>query len=213
VIKLPQLGVEPTLVVDRGWETNSERNKWLEFMTRYGPGTAPTAVATYRARPYFTGVRRELVDDRTYFKSNYYEYRESIGLEDEIVSLFVGPGGNYQILVLNRYRSAGTWRERDARILDLLHREIVSMLGNGLATANEWMAGPLSPRLRQTMELLLDGLSEKQIAGRLQLSEYTVHEYVQKLYRRYGVHSRAELMSAWVPGRRLMQTTRGEDAP
>jgi DNA-binding NarL/FixJ family response regulator len=51
----------------------------------------------------------------------------------------------------------------------------------------------LSRRLLQTLCLLLDGLSEKEIAAALQLSPHTVHDYVKSLYRTYRVRSRAEL--------------------
>ncbi len=54
----------------------------------------------------------------------------------------------------------------------------------------------LSPRLEQTLERLLTGDSEKQIARRLQLSPHTIHDYVKALYRHFDVSSRAELIVA-----------------
>jgi DNA-binding CsgD family transcriptional regulator len=65
-------------------------------------------------------------------------------------------------------------------------------------------AGPfvsLSPRLRQTLERLLVGDSEKEVAARLGLSRHTVHVYVKTLYRRFDVSSKGELFAA-VTGRR-----------
>jgi DNA-binding CsgD family transcriptional regulator len=53
----------------------------------------------------------------------------------------------------------------------------------------------LPPRLAQTLGLLLNGDSEKQVAHRLDLSPHTVHVYVKKLYKRFGVSSRAELLA------------------
>jgi DNA-binding CsgD family transcriptional regulator len=53
----------------------------------------------------------------------------------------------------------------------------------------------LSPRLRQTLECLLEGDGEKQVAARLGLSRHTVHDYVTALYRRLDVSSRPELMA------------------
>ena len=58
--------------------------------------------------------------------------------------------------------------------------------------------GALSPRLEQTLQSLLSGDSEKQVAHKLGLSRHTVHVYVKKLYRRYGVSSRGELLAKWV---------------
>ena len=57
---------------------------------------------------------------------------------------------------------------------------------------------PLAPRQRQTLELLLDGKSEKEIALGLTISRHTVHVYVKSLYKRFGVSSRGELLARWV---------------
>jgi FixJ family two-component response regulator len=58
----------------------------------------------------------------------------------------------------------------------------------------------LTPRLRQTLELLLQGDSEKQVAFRLGLSRHTVHDYVKSLHRHFGVQSRGELMAICLIG-------------
>jgi DNA-binding NarL/FixJ family response regulator len=59
-------------------------------------------------------------------------------------------------------------------------------------------AAVLPPRLQQTLNFLLDGDSEKQVAQRLNLSPHTVHVYVKKLYRQFEVRSRAELLALLV---------------
>jgi DNA-binding NarL/FixJ family response regulator len=56
----------------------------------------------------------------------------------------------------------------------------------------------LAPRARQTLELLLAGLGEKQIASKLGLSPNTVHHYVKSIHRHFGVSSRSELLARWV---------------
>lgn len=57
----------------------------------------------------------------------------------------------------------------------------------------------LSPRMRQTLQFLLAGDSEKQIANRLHLSPNTVHVYVKALYERHSVSSRGELLARFIP--------------
>lgn len=56
----------------------------------------------------------------------------------------------------------------------------------------------LAPRVRQTLEYLLAGDSEKQIAARMGVSPHTVHCYVKALYRSYEVSSRGELLARFV---------------
>lgn len=58
----------------------------------------------------------------------------------------------------------------------------------------------LAPRLRQTLEFLVAGDSERQVALKLKISQHTVHVYVKQLYKRFGVNSRGELLARFVRG-------------
>jgi DNA-binding NarL/FixJ family response regulator len=53
----------------------------------------------------------------------------------------------------------------------------------------------LSPRQLQTLQLLLAGLSDKDIADRLCISPHTVHDHTKRIYTHFGVHSRASLIA------------------
>lgn len=53
------------------------------------------------------------------------------------------------------------------------------------------VAQPLSPRERQVIELMADGLTNKEIAARLALSVHTIVEYVGDIYRKLHVNTRA----------------------
>ncbi len=59
-------------------------------------------------------------------------------------------------------------------------------------------ARALSPRQRDTLTLLLQGLSDKEVASRLGISRHTVNEYVKGIYLRLGVHSRGSLFALWL---------------
>jgi DNA-binding CsgD family transcriptional regulator len=59
-------------------------------------------------------------------------------------------------------------------------------------------AALLSPRERQTLDRLLAGDSEKQIAVHLGVSPHTVHVYVKNLYRQFDVCARGELLARFV---------------
>jgi len=75
-----------------------------------------------------------------------------------------------------------------------------AMLGEQVLDGKPISSGgpPLSRRQRQTLELLLAGNAEKQIAARLSISRHTVHVYVKSLYKRFNVNSRPELLAKWV---------------
>lgn len=56
----------------------------------------------------------------------------------------------------------------------------------------------LPPRVRQTLDRMLAGDSEKQIASHLGVSRHTAHAYVKSIYRHYDVCSRGELLARFV---------------
>jgi len=54
----------------------------------------------------------------------------------------------------------------------------------------------LPPRLAKIARLVIDGLTDKQIAARVGLTFSTVRTYVRQIYRRMGVHNRVALVHA-----------------
>jgi DNA-binding NarL/FixJ family response regulator len=63
----------------------------------------------------------------------------------------------------------------------------------------------LSPRQRDVLELLASGASNDEVADQLHLSVNTVKYHVRGLYRRLGVHTRAQATRALVERRDLAQ--------
>jgi len=51
----------------------------------------------------------------------------------------------------------------------------------------------LSVRERELVLLVAEGLSNKEIAGQLDISERTVETHVQSIFRKLGIHKRIRL--------------------
>jgi DNA-binding NarL/FixJ family response regulator len=83
--------------------------------------------------------------------------------------------------------------EEDQSEIELLVLEF-GHLWRRQTRAEAW-PGPLPPRYRRTLDLLLTGMSEKQIAAELGLTWNSVHSYVKTIYQMLGTSSRAELMA------------------
>ena len=145
-------------------------------------------------------VRRvRYATDREFHASpTYAAVLHPAGLDDLLYSERPSADGA-AVLNFNLHRAAGDRRftPRDARLLALFHDEVARLVGPVLADGRDLRAG-LPPRLRQTLDSLLDGDGEKQAALRLGLSRHTVHTYTVALYRRFGVSSRAELLARFV---------------
>lgn len=56
----------------------------------------------------------------------------------------------------------------------------------------------VSPRQSEILTLIADGYPDKQIARELGMSARTVDSHLQRLYQRYGVHSRAAMVAKWL---------------
>lgn len=56
----------------------------------------------------------------------------------------------------------------------------------------------MSPRQVEIVELIADGLQDRDIAERLDISVRTVDSHLQRLYQRYDLHSRAAVVAKWL---------------
>lgn len=99
-------------------------------------------------------------------------------------------------LGVHRAHGAGLFTDVDHRLLRLLHIELARFWRADVLEQTRDPARSLAPRLKQTLELLCDGKSEKEIAFKLGISPHTVHNYVKALHQRFNVSSRGELIAA-----------------
>jgi DNA-binding CsgD family transcriptional regulator/GAF domain-containing protein len=60
----------------------------------------------------------------------------------------------------------------------------------------------LTPRERDVATLVVDGLTDREIAAQLSLSRHTVGQYTGQIYRKLGVRSRGELIALLLRGGR-----------
>jgi len=153
-----------------------------------------------------THSRSDLVPDRDWYRSaSFNDYRRPIGCDHQLTSVCqVSPNGATALIAIHRAVGERDFSSRERRLAAFFHTELGRLIGRALVSGIEPGLGSMSPRLRETLECLLEGDSEKQVAARLGLSVSTVHQYVTTLYRRFGVRSRAELM-AYVLRRRVSQ--------
>ena len=98
-------------------------------------------------------------------------------------------------LGLHRYDTHRPFNCADHKLVRLFHVELGRLWRTDALRKAADAQSALPPRLVQTLEGLLQGSSEKQIAYQLGLSQHTVHHYVHALHQRFEVASRAELLA------------------
>jgi len=61
--------------------------------------------------------------------------------------------------------------------------------------------GPLfTERQTKIVEMIAAGYTDKQLAVRLGMAPSTLRTHMERMFRRYGVHSRAALVACWLRG-------------
>jgi DNA-binding CsgD family transcriptional regulator len=139
-------------------------------------------------------------EDNSYHASPWYqEFRKRIDCDDNALSIrVVDVPMRPELISIDRPHGAPPFGLREVTLLKLLHDEIAPLVGVRLATEEHLSRDGLSKRLRETLSLLLEGQSEKQVASALNLGARTVHDYVARLYEHFRVSSRAELLAYFV---------------
>ena len=196
--------VEPTIsqMQDRDYQDVSENfvpgvTKLYEDFLRQGWVTTP---------------RSQMADEATYHAAPYYQnFRKPLDCDDYVVSIrMVDVPLRPEGITIDRAHGDHAFGPREVAVLKLLHDEVGPLIGVRLATEGHLCRDGLSKRLRETLSLLLKGLSEKQVAGKLDLSIKTVHDYVGMLYKHFQVSSRGELLAYFIrrePVRRRAHST------
>lgn len=135
-------------------------------------------------------------DDEWYRSTIFNDYHRPAYVDGFILSFALNrQTGSLVMLAMYQDTSDRSPNLRGKALLSLLARRIAPLVGTVLATRRHRGLRGLSPRLRQTLDALLAGASEKEIATQLGLRSSTVHDYVGTLYRHFNVTSRAELMA------------------
>ena len=191
--------MRPANPIDFGWRGASERQAWRDYFSRLDISDDPTWHTLYphAGRP-LTKFRDQFMPPSQWYRCEHVQrYRRVSGVDSFIISQRPLPWlkRDHLIYILRGWEEK-PMQVRQARILKMFHDEFVIMLQrDALKAHTDSRLNGLSPRLRQTLGLLLAGHTEKAIAVQLALSRHTIHQYVAMLYRRLQVCSRAELMA------------------
>jgi DNA-binding CsgD family transcriptional regulator len=212
MIDFAQTGQKPALMFVsyvglEGDASLGAANRYLRTLDPPDPVWRPL-LSTLRMRNDrpITRLRHQLVDNDEWYRSTHYdEVRRPAEIDHALYSVL--PHSRDQrmtALILNRSQfDRRPFSTRDRGIVQTLHCAIPWLFRAQQPPSGERApSNDLSPRERQTLECLLSGDSEKQIAAKIGLSPHTVHIYVKAIYRNYNVSTRGELLSRFLRPRR-----------
>ena len=184
-----------------GWPDEQAERIWLEYALNVPVERTPEYPALIGKHDHLvTRTRDQLWGREAWYRSQTYNERHRrVGIDDYVISVQQLPfGGIWHSLWIHRAVGEPPFGRRDWWITRCVHEEIGRLIGSALASSAEPKLSDLTPRQRDVLDALLDGLSEKETAARLGVGRATVHEHVLAAYRHYQVGSRAELMALFI---------------
>jgi DNA-binding NarL/FixJ family response regulator len=145
----------------------------------------------FAALPVIFLTARGMTKDRIQgYKSSVDAYLSKPFDPDELVAVVTN--------ILGRRATLAEHSGRDASIADLASQvaEIKSLLTHrtGIATALSPVHIDFTPREQSVLNLVAQGLMNKEIARRLETSVRNVEKYVSRLFSKTGTNSRTELV-------------------
>jgi DNA-binding CsgD family transcriptional regulator len=196
----------------------------LGVMQGYSPERAPAVMGEYAARgdrfdlmaqrmrasfdgstPVLARRRQELVDDRSWYNSEYVnEFRRRWGFDHSIYSM-LSTGAMHVGMSVNRSFGGSPFETADQTLVEIFHLAVARVAAQSIprsaTLSHDARRAALAPRVSDTLDCLLRGASNKDIAEELQLSPNTVHHYTKIIFRAFGVRSRSELLAGWFASR------------
>lgn len=141
--------------------------------------------------------RRDVVADRDWYGSEFVQdHLATAQLEDALFS-------SRRTALPSVVQGIGFYREKGDRpfgeaertLVEVFHAECWKLMDAPQGDVHATVRAQLAPRERETLDLLLTGLTDKEIAERLAISPFTVNQYNKTIYRRFGVNTRATLIA------------------
>ncbi len=179
--------------VDVGWPTSNDRERTFRYILEYGDPIASALAGDPPKSPRAVS-RRAVIGDTAWYRTELAsDVHRSMGLDDVIIGVLdFGSSGAIRAFYLKRRWGARPYSDEETALVQLFldgTRAFDPSLRPLLASLG------LAPREERTLELLLEGLSEKEAAAKLGVTANTLHGYAKDLYRKLDVSSRYELFS------------------
>ncbi|WP_193213236.1 response regulator transcription factor [Luteolibacter marinus] len=145
-----------------------------------------------------TRRREQIIPDAVYDASEVASIWKEAGVGPVILSFHPLNHGGASAVALYRRFGRPAFSPRESRIAHVVLLEVPWLHFDipGIDTPPLRMG----PRLRQVLNLLIQGASRKEIASHLGISIHTVSGYCKELYAKFKVNSHAELVSRFSHG-------------
>lgn len=151
------------------------------------------------AGSYRVLMLQDLAPDGWFQERAYREFYVAIDRLDSIWAAIPVNAEAELFLGLHRGFDQPAFTRAEARLVNFALRGLSwfyrqQMISDGIGIASS----SLTPKEHKVLAGLLKGLSESNIAHDIGQSPHTTHDHVKRIFRKYGVSSRSELMALWL---------------
>lgn len=200
--RAPVAGTPGRSVVLLGFSDDEAREAASIYGSEQGSLRNPAlpAIARRAQKRPAAARREELVGDREWYSAEYVsEVRGRWRIDHVMYAAQVSERGAVGFSFA-RIHGRPRFEEEDRNVIQLFVEHYADLLRDDEPHLLA-LRRTLSPRACETLDRLLGGESSKEIADAMDLSVHTVNQYLKTVFRRFGVHSRAELIARWHGGR------------
>ncbi len=164
------------------------------------PIIEPFFTALERDGEQVTMTRSDIDPEGLSYRSGVGEFWESANIGHLIMCGRPVDESSISSIGLYRRLDQSDFTEREKRITHLIMQEVTWLHGSGWSAPVAKTLASLQPRQRVVLNMLIDGMSRKQIARQLEITENTVSGYVRDIYKALDVNSQPELMKLFLSG-------------
>ncbi|HYJ21709.1 MAG TPA: response regulator transcription factor [Solirubrobacterales bacterium] len=183
--RLRLLVVDDHDVVQWGFRLLLERQRWVEGCLAARSGAEAVDICR-RLRPDVALV------DMLLGGESGAEVCEEIRAVSPATRVLLISGAGVVSPSVARAAGASGFISKDWSAADVVKAVRMVSLGTEVFADRGALDSPLSEREEEVLALIADGLTNKEIAGRLHLSPHTIKEHTSAIYRKLGVRNRAE---------------------
>jgi DNA-binding CsgD family transcriptional regulator len=162
--------------------------------------TAPLAAELREKRVHLTRLLQQIVPNGDFSPYSVGEFWRAAGIGPILLSYRPLSAAAHSCIALYRRLGRPAFDEHEARIAHIVTSEVPWLHEEGWPQDRGASIPRLAPRQRTVLNLLVRGLSRKEIARGLAISEHTANGYVKAVFRHFKVHSQPELMNRFVQG-------------
>lgn len=161
---------------------------------------APFLAELEKCGKHLTRLRQQVDPENRFPKSDVYRLWREADVAPLILSMRPTSHGPVSAVTLFRNFDRPLFNERDNQIAHIILCSVPWLHEEAWPNHPGQIVSALSPRLHTVINLMLQGMSRKQIASEMGISIHTLNGYVKDIYARLGVHSQSELIRRFIEG-------------